>query len=429
MDRDLIELAPILNWVDSKYGPILRIRGLRPSQPEPDWWLYTCDVARTTGRHFLLESNNSQGTSVSQGEAMGKALAEAVERYCLANWSANAERCAMSMGDSPFYSRLPRCADFENAPSGLKGVSEGVRITHCLMNELGSDRKVPVPAGFVLPRFVPPAGEPQVAIATSSGAAFHTNLPSAILAGLCEAAERDAAMDFWLHSKAVPRIKFESRQTPYHLADRLQRLEKCSIRPFLFDITSDFPFPVVLCVLASQKYPYWSFGTACNTNFSKACARAIDESVAVRFKQLYSARKSEVVSRQDFSWVKHFAHHAELYAGWYECPVLKFLMEPAREVSYSDIAERYRCEFSVDMDSLRALSQRLSKAGLTVLWADTSTDDARQFGTSVKVMVPEMIPLSCDFSARWLATKRLNRDQNLNVTEPNRFNPYPHPFG
>ncbi len=360
---------------------------------------------------------------------MGKALAEAVERYCSANWIDSAETCAISAGDSPFYSRLPRCADFENCPEGFKGVTPEVRLTHCRMNELETGKTVYIPAGFALQRFRTSADEPLIGVATSSGTAFHTDFASALMACICELIERDAAMDYWLQRRVKSRILLKHRQIPIALSDRLQRLERASIKAFLFDISSDIPVPAVLCVLSSDRYPYWSFGTACNTGVGQACVRAMDEAIAVRFKQIFSSARHNVVSRQDFSWVKSFSHHSELYASWADCPALEFFMKNSKPIHYAAFEEKNWQQGSADLESLQKLSRHLSDAGMTVLWSDITSEDARQFGTCIKAVIPELIPLSSDFSARWLATKRLFRDNSSNSKGKDRFNPFPHPFG
>jgi len=51
-----------------------------------------------------------------------------------------------------------------------------------------------------------------------------------------------------------------------------------------------------------------------------------------------------------------------------------------------------------------------------------------KFGDVVKVIVPEMVPLSQDHNVRWLASSRLQQKAWSNKYAIEDFNIYPHPF-
>lgn len=418
---------PIDSWLSSRFGPIKRIRGFRPAHPEPNWWTYVIDGCRTIGLHYAGLSNNAQGTALTERAALKRALAEAIERYACANSFESSKVCVLKAEDSAIYARLPRCAESERSPDGFKGVAADVLLSHSFMNDLSDDSRVLVPSGFVHMSHRRIPDEPQITIPTSSGAAFQASLPRAILAGLCEVAERDASMSFWLLKKPAARINFAGCKIPPSVSERLNCLENTHVRVTLFDLSTDFPFPIVLCVLSSRTYPFWSFGTACDADLEASLTRAIDEAVAVRFRQRNNKEKPQVVSNEEFDWVRNFTHHAELYASWADCPVLEFFMNSDNAVSLSELSGRYSHAGSWDMGELSQLSRRLASRGLTVLWADLTTDDIEEYGVCVKVVVPEMIPLSVDHAVRWLASGRLNSEKK--EVPASQFNRYPHPFG
>lgn len=61
-----------------------------------------------------------------------------------------------------------------------------------------------------------------------------------------------------------------------------------------------------------------------------------------------------------------------------------------------------------------------------MLWTDVTVPEAAELGRVVKVIVPEMPPLSSDHRARWLGTPRLLRlAEALGCSE---LKPLPHPF-
>ncbi len=79
-------------------------------------------------------------------------------------------------------------------------------------------------------------------------------------------------------------------------------------------------------------------------------------------------------------------------------------------------------------DQLRKFCSMLQdKLGLTVLYMDCTLEDVARFGSGVKVVVPQMQPISVPESLKWLAHPRLSRHADRHSL---KFagNLYPHPF-
>jgi hypothetical protein len=66
--------------------------------------------------------------------------------------------------------------------------------------------------------------------------------------------------------------------------------------------------------------------------------------------------------------------------------------------------------------------------GLNVLWTDITAPEATGLGHVIKVIVPEMVPLTQDHNVRWLGTPRLLGASGLKQATTAAFNPFPHPF-
>ncbi|MGN6757383.1 MAG: YcaO-like family protein, partial [Thermomicrobiales bacterium] len=81
-----------------------------------------------------------------------------------------------------------------------------------------------------------------------------------------------------------------------------------------------------------------------------------------------------------------------------------------------------------DLPALAHFAAARERDGLTVLWADLTLPEAAPFGHVVKVIIPELMPLSEDHAARWLGTPRLLARAGLAAASAAHFNPYPHPF-
>jgi hypothetical protein len=74
------------------------------------------------------------------------------------------------------------------------------------------------------------------------------------------------------------------------------------------------------------------------------------------------------------------------------------------------------------MEELKLICKNLERQGLNVLWQKLPMAQFYPEGYVVKVVVPEMVPLSQFHGASWLGSTRL---QN---SEMKGMNPYPHPF-
>jgi len=98
------------------------------------------------------------------------------------------------------------------------------------------------------------------------------------------------------------------------------------------------------------------------------------------------------------------------------------------KVAFAEFATGSWWDTPADLAELAAFAGRATDHGWTVLWTDVTTPDVAAFGRVVKVVVPEMVPLSQSHRARWLATPRLVAAAGLEAGSRRAFNPFPHPF-
>ena len=70
----------------------------------------------------------------------------------------------------------------------------------------------------------------------------------------------------------------------------------------------------------------------------------------------------------------------------------------------------------------------LEGLGLTVLWHDVTAPELVGIGHVVKVVVPQMVPLSIRHDVRWLGTGALLAAAGLEKPRAADFNPIPHPL-
>ena len=254
-------LCGVFNWIDERFGPIRRLSASRLGSPEPEWWVYTCDLARApAGTWYTPYPAGAAGTSIEPGEALQRVLGEAVERYSALDAAVNGFPLAPL--ESPLIHRFPLCAPEEPCLPSFRGLDPDLPITHVRVRRLATDDEVVVPAAHVHLSFQPGPNEPLPAPPISSGLAFHPVLHEAIWNGLCEVAERDAIMVMWWNRRSVRAIDLADTSVPDALISRLERLDRAGLATHLFDITTDFRLPTVFCLLQAESPPYWTAGAA-----------------------------------------------------------------------------------------------------------------------------------------------------------------------
>lgn len=420
-------LDEVLSWADSRFGPVHSVTGVKLVGPEPPWWVYTAMLGRApVGTWYSHQRAGAAGTSIEPREARDRFLGELLERYSALN--APIESTLAVADADGITSRLPRCASDEPCPPTFRSIPPEMPLTHVPVQRLSNAEVLPMPAGFVHLGFWPEAPELPVTLPISTGLAFDRSLARAIWRGLCEVAERDAMMLTWWQRRTVPEIDCSGDGVPEPLMSRLGRLASVQLEARFFDISVDFDVPTVFCVLSGPRYPRVVVGASCKSDPGAACAKAVDEAVSARV----SLRGTEGFlppSREHFDWVTMLEHHPLLYAGGTLTHAFDFLLEaPHSRVPFADFAARGWWDAPDDMAALRSFAREREQSGFTILWTEQTAPEAADYGHVVKVIVPEMVPLSQSHQARWLATPRLQGAAGSPTAVSAAYNPFPHPF-
>ncbi len=422
-------LAPVLSWVDNRFGPVSHLTAIRQGGAQPFWWTYRAALSRPIGVHFANQESDAWGTSIDGSEALVKCLGEVLERYCLHSSGLTRPMEVLPAAESEFYDALPVCAAEEKCNRGFKGIQPDWLLTQTQVRDVATGVDHWLPAGYVCFSFYPADGEPNVTISHSTGAAFHETLLAAIWSGLCEVAERDALAMFW-HNQVAPReILVDGSRCPYGLAERIERLASSGLQARFFDISSDFKVPAVFCIVKGPAYPFRTISAACGSDPVHLLSKCLDEVILVRSAQLGGQKSVNVRSTTEFEWVRGLRDHSDLYAVWDDTPAFDFMTADDREVI--GLEEFAGCQWwqrPADFGELRERCRQLKEElGWDVLYADLTLDDARDLGCCVKVVVPQMVPINVPETAKWLATPRLKTHAERHGTKPG-INPFPHPF-
>ena len=421
----------VASLVDPRFGPLLDLRRQRLGGPEPPWWLCTCRLARhPIGALYNENPPGTAGTSLDADEAAARGVGEALERYSGLNMTPPVQKA--SLRDGGLLARWPVCAPDEPCVDSLRSPPPDLPLTQVSARRLSDGAHVLVPAGFVCLGFRPDPPEPLITLAISTGLAFHAELHQAIWRGLCEVIERDAVMSSWWIHTPVPEIDCE--RAPRAVRERVELLHSRQMTARLYDITTELGIPTVFCVLAAMRYPHLVVGAATRASPAAACAKALDEVVSMRVA-LQARDMGPTPGRggtADPGTEKPvtLVDHAHLYAAGNRAGAFDFLLGPSHApvaIPYERFAERAVDE-PTDIESLARVAQRLEDIGVTVLWVDVTAPEVQPLGVVVRVVVPELVPLSPDDNVRWLASPRLLARAGAAVATRTAFSEHPHPF-
>jgi ribosomal protein S12 methylthiotransferase accessory factor len=419
-------LTPVLAWIDDAAGVLGRVRARLTRAPDPTWWVYSGDLARTpAGSWYSPSVVGAAGASLDPGEALRRMLGETVERYSAATATPDDVR-RMTLRESGLAGRLPTCAPGEPCPPSLRRSDGDVPLSHVAVRRLADGETAWAPSPLVYMGLAGHPDETLVTLPTSTGCAFATELHDALWAGLCEVVERDAFMLAWWTERALPMLRSDDPALPSAVASRIARMRYAGRRTRLLAMTTEIGIPAVLCVVSGSRRPHLVVGAGCHADPARACAKALDEGLMALISA--SAMVRPVPSRKDFDWVRSLEDHVVLYADWPDSPAERLLLHDDRAtIGWDDFAATGARAAPADLSALAAVASDLARSGLDVLWAELTAPEARGIGHVVRVIVPELVPLSVDHGIRWLGTPRLRAAARATSDGP-RFNPYPHPF-
>jgi ribosomal protein S12 methylthiotransferase accessory factor len=263
LDRTHVErnleaaLARAERGVDDRVG-IVREVGEAESFPVPYYLARGCD---TSGFGDASAGRDAAGVAADWDAAFMKALGEAMERYC-----AGVYRTASFETGRPEDVETVLPAAFVRAEDADPDDVQWVRGEH-----LPSGREVALPAEFVY--YPPPSRTWRPPITTGLG--LGNSGVEALLAGLYEVIERDAAVLAW-YSTFDPLGLSVSDSTFETMAARA-RSEDLSVTPLL--LTQDVDVPVVAVAVHREAWPAFALGSGAHLDAAVAARSALAEAL------------------------------------------------------------------------------------------------------------------------------------------------------
>ncbi len=342
---------------NDRFGPITTAGELE-SFPVP---YYLATLASTPFSDADVPEH-AAGVAAEWDPAFMKALGEALERYSAAVYRRS------SFTESP---SAPIDPGRVVAPDGFDG--EPTRWYPA--ESLSTGEAVELPAELVV--FPPPERTVRPAITTGLG--LGNSGVEALVSGLYEVIERDAAMLAWYSSYEPLGIDVDSEG--YRTLSRRARSESLEVTSCL--LTQDVDVPVVAaCVHRNQKWPEFAAGMAADLDASAAATGALEEAIQ---NWLELRRMGPETASEQSGAIGPYAEFPDAARSFVDPETTV----PAATVGPAD---------PVDGDAeLEAIVDRVTDAGLDAYGARLTPRDVESLGfEAVRVVVPEAQPLFTD---------------------------------
>jgi ribosomal protein S12 methylthiotransferase accessory factor len=353
------------------------------------------------------------GGDIDPQRAAFLAIAESLERYSSCAWRPDRMiwATARELGDDAVdLAQWPACSERELADPActLLGPDPDGPMRWVLGWSLTRRRPIYVPAILAWLKNAPQSRAERFTHMVSTGCATHTDPLAAVLGGLLEVVERDAITLAWLHRLRLPRLEPAPGELTGRYLTATQRATVPHLRTELFDATTDLGIPVVYGLQLADHDPHLAqlVSATCDpAEPGRAVAKLYREAASVRV----ALRSMLAHGTRDYAADKVSVVGGALAMGpSHRRDRFDFLLEGPRPVHR--LADLPRPPASAVPEVLAWALRRVHRAGCEVIVVDLTTDEAAQVGAVVvHVLVPQLMPLSFDPHARFLAHPRLLR--------------------
>ncbi|MDO8537257.1 MAG: YcaO-like family protein [archaeon] len=361
------------------------------------------------------EQENSTGIGTSLFESKFKSLTEAIERYCTSIQNPNTQK----FGKYPDIKTAFDYKKFVSLTSEILKLPkfnptnlDSFKWTKCydvIKNKTTwcPSQLIHVPYNF--------NDEKIIRLPITTGCATWNDKNKAILNGIFELIERDAFMITWL-CKKVPRheIKF-GKNFPIEL-------KRSDFKIKLYDITIDFMYPTIMCILKDlRNKPAITIGLKTSNSLLEACLGALNESVQVR-SWIRDNLKENIVTT-DFK--SQIINRGLLWADSEMTKNLNFLKNP--KIKKIKKQKKYSHH-----TTLKTSINYFKKKNYDLIYCDLTLRELSDFNFFVyKCLSPQLVPLYLDENYKYLNSQRLNEKYfeyyNKKPIESD-FNNIMHPF-
>ncbi|MDO5099893.1 MAG: YcaO-like family protein [Corynebacterium sp.] len=404
----------------SPLGLVSRVQQLPSTEGEPRYPIYTGSLGNPgevlgTQKGWSHDPNSGNfdgaGGDIDKGVAAYLSIAESLERYASISWDPDhfVWASATEMGEDGIApAQWPNCSENElrDPRSGLVSSDPRIPIRWVKSWSLTRNKAVYVPAVQVYLKITPESAAERYTHPVSTGCAAHTDPIEAVKNGILEVVERDSIALTWLQELPLPEIEIVEEDLNVEHQDFWQKGQSPFLKTRFFDATTDLGIPVIygLQLADNDEKLATLVAATCDLNPSKAIAKLLRESASLRIAlRSLSNAYSDTMLNDPEDTISVFGG-AILNGKLANRPLYNFLLENKSEkTTLAKIGRNYKFD-----NSLHGLVNQLALKGCEVLVVDLTTDEARAIGAHVvRVLIPQLMPLSFVHRARYLGHPRL----------------------
>lgn len=428
-----------LDHLTGQYGVIHGVSQLPNHAGEPGFPIYVAqlgdlnslaeNIRESTGGVSTRGTIDGAGGALNSEKASRLCLAEAIERYasCFVADDQIIWATAEELGaEGVDLTRFPECSpdEISNPRSFTTAIDTNAPIRWVRGWSLTRNRSIYVPAISTWLHISARSIGERFTSPISTGCATHSSLHQAIINGLSEVIERDSIALTWLQRIPWPKLEIDVEDP--RLEPFLDRYRRSHVETHFFDATTDTGVPTFYSVDVTPNNRVLGQLVMCNTSLDPI------DSVAKMLRESASSRIAMQSSRDLPEHVDEFTSvfHGAKYMGTPEQrPAFDFLLNSTETRRLSEIESLVRENPEAE---LREMVQRLAAIDAEVIVVELTTEEARAAGFRVvRVIVPELMPLSFVHTARYLAHPRLYSlpaKLGYPVADDAHINPLPQPF-
>ena len=292
------------------------------------------------------------------------------------------------------------------------------------MKDLTTGAEVYVPAQLIYMPFL--KDQNIIAPNVSTGLAAHNNIYDAILNGLYEVIERDSFVLTWYQMLQLERIAINE-----DICSFINGMIRTEVEIHLFDMTTDLKIPSVLVLgfFENEQGRKFAIGSATRWTYGEAIKKAVTELIQSIIGSRVTEKFMDNKKYSRFSDITTFEDH-----GWYYMSnpetwsIYDYLLSTKKE---KKIVFKEKDNLTT-VEKIKKIVESLANKNYNVCVKDLTTVDFKQLGYhSVKIVVPQLLPLSGNYNYYFLGGERLftvPETLGHKSRDYKELNPYPHPL-
>jgi ribosomal protein S12 methylthiotransferase accessory factor len=430
------QVERLLDLISPRVGVIKTLTRVPRGADEPvPPILYQAVVSSYDFKNAQASTRTAAGKGISESDAIGGAIGEAIERYCAHHPALDrikrVRRADLALAPiSPDDLVLYSSSQYAREGFAYRRWTEDMEIGWLTACELPGGGDVDVPAGCTYLNYVGPSGEDYFSPTTSNGLAAGPDIEQATLSGLYELAERDGFLAHWMHRLPAPEVMFD-RGIAAAIRTHYRRF---GIETRVFNVSTDLPVYVIMAVSLGDgaQEPAALVGLGCHLDPNAALEKALFE--------ICQIRPSERRRFLDGSACNHLKRYEDIktlhdHSEWLMRPErrseLAFLLEHGRRQALADLPNRSTGNTAGDLE---IVVNGMLKVGSRVAFADLTTADVRPYGiVVVRAFATGLQPMHFGHGEDRLGGRRLfelprTLGYTAEVAGERDLNPCPHPL-